>query len=260
MDTVLIYIAGVFLILNGDIIPSHGYSVISDIGGTGDTALICHTNRFGNLTSTPTSTQHHSGGDWFAPDGSRVGNLGSDDVPGFVRERHPMMVQLLRNPTTDPPSEGMYYCVVEDDTFTEQTVYVGLYNSGGGGIGILFSYSYPTFSYISFFNKGDVIMSGGMTFTMVDPGLNTSLQFTLTCISTDGPATTVTWTRDSGTASGDEMTAFNGNTTAPQYTHTLTVTGRLEGLYTCTVANNRPSKVSAQFTVQGMHDSINFAG
>ena len=45
-----------------------------------------------------------------------------------------MMVRLLRNTATDPPSEGIYHCLVEDDTLTEQTVYVGLYNSGGGNI------------------------------------------------------------------------------------------------------------------------------
>ena len=89
---------------------------------------------------------------------------------------------------------------------------------------------------------------------MVDPGLNTSPQFTLTCSSTGGPATTVTWTRDSVPVSGDMMTAFNGDTSDPQYIHTLTVTGKLGGLYTCTVANNKPSEDSAQFTVQGMHN------
>ena len=108
--------------------------VISDIGSTDDTALICNTNRFGNLTSRPGSFYYHSGGDWHAPDGTTVGNLGSDDVPGFMRNRRPMMVILLRRTASDPPSEGIYYCVVEDDIFTNQTVYVGLYNSGGGGI------------------------------------------------------------------------------------------------------------------------------
>ena len=122
------------LTLNGDYIPNHGCVMISDIGSTDDTALICNTNRFGNRTTTPGSTYYHSGGDWFAPDGTTVGNTGSDDVPGFVRNRRPMMVILLRRTASDPPSEGIYYCVVEDDTFTYQTVYVGLYNSGGGGM------------------------------------------------------------------------------------------------------------------------------
>ena len=79
-----------------------------------------------------------------------------------------------------------------------------------------------------------------------------SPQFTLTCISTGGPATTVTWTRDPGPVMGDEMSVLNDATTA-QYTHTLTVTGRLGGLYTCTVANGKPSEDSAQLNVQGLH-------
>ena len=73
-------------------------------------------------------------------------------------------------------------------------------------------------------------------------------QFTLTCISTGGPATTVTWTRDSEMLTGS--TVLNNATTA-QYTHTLTVTGRLGGLYTCTVANDKPSSATASYTVKG---------
>ena len=38
---------------------------------------------------------------------------------------------------------------------------------------------------------------------------------------------------------------------ASQYTHTLTVTGKLGGLYTCTVANNKPSEYSKNFHVRG---------
>ena len=70
-----------------------------------------------------------------------------------------------------------------------------------------------------------------------------SPQFTLTCISTGGPATTVTWTRDSVTVTEGTETVLNDPETA-NYTHTLT--GRLGGLYTCTVANNKPSSDSAE--------------
>ena len=102
------------------------------------------------------------------------------------------------------------------------------------------------------FILGRVTIPDGMTFS-VDSDLNgPSPQFTLTCISTGGPATTVTWTRNSVSASGVMMRVFNGNTVAPQYNHTLTVTGRLGGLYTCTVANERPSEYSKQFTVRGI--------
>ena len=91
-----------------------------------------------------------------------------------------------------------------------------------------------------------------MTFTL-DSDLNeASLQFTLTCISTGGPATTVTWTRDSVTVTEGNETVLDNRVTS-QYTHTLTVTGRLGGLYTCTVANNRPSdnQASEQLNVKG---------
>ena len=89
-----------------------------------------------------------------------------------------------------------------------------------------------------------------MTLT-VDSDLNgASPQFTLTCISTGGPATTVSWTRDSATAMGDEMTVFNNVTTA-QYTHTLTVTGRLGGLYQCNVSNSKPSHAVASLIMNG---------
>ena len=45
-------------------------------------------------------------------------------------------------------------------------------------------------------------------------------QFTLTCISTGGPATTVTWTRDSTTITEGNKTVIVDPVTA-QYTHTL---------------------------------------
>ena len=96
---------------------------------------------------------------------------------------------------------------------------------------------------------GDVTIPGGMTFTVVSDLNGGSPQFSLTCTSTGGPATTVTWTRDSQTVSGG-VTVFNNAVTA-QYTHTLTVTGRLGGQYQCTVANIKPSSAIASFTVQG---------
>ena len=78
-----------------------------------------------------------------------------------------------------------------------------------------------------------------------------SPQFTLTCISTGGPATTITWTRDSDTVTEGTETVLDNPVTA-QYTHTLTVTGRLGGLYACTVSNDKPSMATASFTVQGI--------
>ena len=78
--------------------------------------------------------------------------------------------------------------------------------------------------------------------------LRTDVIFDLTCISTGGPATAVTWTRDSVTVTEGTVTHYD--TSNHEYAHTLTVTGRLPGLYTCTVANNKPSNDSRNFTVE----------
>ena len=102
--------------------------VISDIGSTDDTALICNTNR-------PATTNKYgytnSGGNWLAPDNTTVDNGGAS-VPGFRRNRGPMIVRLMRNTATDPPPEGLYHCAIEDYRSTPRRVYVGLYHSGRG--------------------------------------------------------------------------------------------------------------------------------
>ena len=77
-----------FLSLNGIAIPNHGYVMISDIGSTNNTALRCNAKL---------SVQHHSGGDWYGPNRARVGGVGSDNVPGFVRTRYHRIVRLLKN-------------------------------------------------------------------------------------------------------------------------------------------------------------------
>ena len=97
---------------------------------------------------------------------------------------------------------------------------------------------------------GHITVADNVAFALDSKASDSRLIFTLTCISTGGPATTVTWTRDSDTVTEGTETVLDDPVTA-QYTHTLTVTGRLGGLYTCTVANDKPSNDSAQFTVQG---------
>ena len=94
---------------------------------------------------------------------------------------------------------------------------------------------------------GIVTVTGGITLT-----LKTDNSFTLTCISTGGPATTVTWTRDSTTVTEGTETVLNDPVMA-QYTHTLTVMEGIAGLYTCRIAND-VSAVSANLTVQGIKD------
>ena len=200
---------------------------ISGIGSTDATALLCHTNK------PPVPGSATSGGDWFAPDGTIIS---SSDAPGFARSRDPMVVRLKR--TSGTPPEGIYECTIQDATSTVQIVYVGLYNTGGSKTTIFWSSRYK------------IIISGHLTVSTLPPHYDRNgpnPQFTLTCISTGGPATTVTWGRDSITVTEGTETVLNNATTA-QYTHTLNVTAT--GDYRCTVANTASSD-SATITVEG---------
>ena len=115
-----------YLSLNGVVIPNHGYVLISDIGSTNDMALLCHTNC---PPTTNSNGQTNSGGDWFGPDRTRVND---NCVPGFRRNRGPMVVRLYRATLDSLQAVGIYHCEIEDDNDTAQTVFVGLYNEAQG--------------------------------------------------------------------------------------------------------------------------------
>ena len=119
----MVLLTDVYLSLNGIVIPNHGYLEISRIGSNDDSALLCHTN----FPPPPGST--NSGGDWRAPDGTRVSGTA---VPGVMRTRGSMVVRL--GESTGTPLEGIYRCEIEDADETLQTVYVGLYNAGAGRV------------------------------------------------------------------------------------------------------------------------------
>ena len=116
-----------YLSLKEQIIPNHGYVVIDDIGSNDPTALLCNTDRGSDSIGD-------SGGDWFTPDGTAVGNINNKNVPGFVRNRCSMVVRLLRDIATDPAAEGIYRSSILDADGNNQMVYVGLYNTGNGSL------------------------------------------------------------------------------------------------------------------------------
>ena len=118
----------VYLSLNGTVIPNHGYVEISGIGYYDYSAFLCHTNQ------PPPPGSYHSGGDWFAPDGT---NIPSSDVPGVTRNRGPMVMRLKR--TSGTPPQGIYRCSLEGDSSEVVHVHVGLYNSAQGSIQCLFN-------------------------------------------------------------------------------------------------------------------------
>ena len=97
----------------------------------------------------------------------------------------------------------------------------------------------------------------GVSFTNISDLNGETPLFSLTCISTGGPATTAIWTRDSELLL-EGSTALDDTVTA-QYTHTLTVAGRLEGLYVCNVSNNKPSSAFSELMVVGKLECNNIS-
>ena len=81
-----------------------------------------------------------------------------------------------------------------------------------------------------------------------------SPQFTLTCLSTGGPATTVTWTRDNGNITAEQNETVLNDPVPARYTHTLTIAAA--GVYMCMVSNNKPSTASASITFESFSNMI----
>ena len=107
---------------------------------------------------------------------------------------------------------------------------------------------------------GQVTIPGEITFQLnTDPATDPPV-FTLTCTSTGGPVTTVSWRRDGTLLSNDNTYSITSQVTDTEtatYTHTLTVTGRLVGEYQCSVSNIRtPSGSSRSLTVIGKEYNI----
>ena len=97
---------------------------------------------------------------------------------------------------------------------------------------------------------GDIVISG----------ISMSTHSILTCISTGGPATNVTWTRGSDEdnlmpVSDNTQVSVLVNATTAEYVHTLNVTGtNYSAVYGCSVSNNKPSfaKVITTLTNNGI--------
>ena len=92
--------------LNGQIIPSGGDVVITDVG-EGAGALMCMTDRTDCCTFNESS---HRRGEWIFPDGSLVGV--SDGGGDIYRNRRNQLVLLHRRNNALEPL-GIYCCEVD---------------------------------------------------------------------------------------------------------------------------------------------------
>ena len=121
-----------YLTFMGETLPNHSYVDLSLVGGLGSRdEVVCHTDL---------STCCHGGagpdrGDWYFPNGIRLPFPGNHPL---VEKRLSQRVELHQGAgsVSSAPS-GIYHCSIEtiavnsDDNTARETVYVGLYDSGG---------------------------------------------------------------------------------------------------------------------------------
>ena len=83
----------------------------------------------------------------------------------------------------------------------------------------------------------------------------TTPTFTLTCTSTGGPVTTVSWRRDGEILNDNSNYSISSqvltDAETATYSHTLRVTGRPFGEYECNVSNSKPSSSSETLILEG---------
>ena len=120
------FITDIYLSLNGSVIPNHGYILISDIGFTDETALLCNANL------SPSDDQSYSEGTWFTPNQTKIPEK-DEGNQGFLSNRTDTSVRLKRYNSMDAPQDGIYSCEI-NNTSTNATlsVYVGLYHGSEG--------------------------------------------------------------------------------------------------------------------------------
>ena len=120
-----------YLTFMGETLPNHSYVDLSLVGHYRD-RLQCHTD----LVTCCNRSQGADRGDWYFPSEDRL-QFNAD--PGDINEqRIAQRVDIRRRNNSD--TSGIYRCAIEinavnsdniTDITTRETVYVGLYSTGG---------------------------------------------------------------------------------------------------------------------------------
>ena len=216
-------------------LSNNSYVDITEIEDSSDDSIQCWSElRNCCQTDGPFS------GSWSFPNGSELQSSSSGD--SIFQSRGTMRAELRHRHNHDGnTSVGIYCCEIaynSSDPSANETLCAGIYHNDHDEQGVLIA-------------AGKVKICSEMTLTVNSDLNGDSPQFTLTCISTGGPATTVTWTRDSTTVTEGTLQTVLNDTMTALYIHTLTQIGRKHGKYNCTV-NNQVSNTSASYTVQGL--------
>ena len=125
-----------YVSFRGETLPSHGYVDLSLVGDAedGSDSVQCHTDLMRCCAGGPDSLSSNDRPDWYSPGRGGVPldfSSGGDDI---YQEREAQRIDLRRRNNVLSPS-GIYHCEIPtgdgDGGFMRETVYVGIYGSGG---------------------------------------------------------------------------------------------------------------------------------
>ena len=112
------------------ILPNYAFVELSDVGSTVDDSLTCHTD----LPSCCSGGQGIHRGDGYFPNGTRLYFYG-----GISQSRGAQQVSLRRMNSVSDVESGIFSCDIpttsvhsDVDISTRDSVYVGVYSTGGG--------------------------------------------------------------------------------------------------------------------------------
>ena len=156
-----------YVSFRGETLPNHSYVDLTEVGdddGDPGNTLRCHTD----LTTCCSVMQVQHRGDWYFP--NRTTRLPfSFNTGTFFEARDAQRVDIHRRSGANPPS-GIYRCDIptiavsdENDISVRDTVYVGLYATGGNNVQCIYLYSASINALL--YVLGDINISGGVKLT-----------------------------------------------------------------------------------------------
>ena len=167
-------------LLDGQLYGNNSVVTVTDIGSSFFmSALFCLTPSLECCSDSETPNAASVTREWYLPDGRPVT---SDNSLLFIKSRVSSAVSLHndRFSSTIAPS-GVYRCEIPDTSGTSQNIYVGIYPQGDGELKMFITIN-------NYF-----LIAGSPSIISVVFDRNST---TLTCTSTGGPPTTVTWRKN----------------------------------------------------------------
>ena len=219
---------GVYLSLRGVVYANNSVISITEIGVTNpDTnlneGLQCITDRI------PCCRRDFRTGEWYFPNRTMVS--GQSNSPSFYRNRgmDDGTVNLNRINANVMMPTGLFCCKVPDGTGIVQTVCVTI-----------------------ILPPNPEAISQEVDFQLISSQNSMDVSFSLTCNSSGGPVSSVTWIRD-GFLLGNTGPVVLTDASTASYTNVLEVNSRAPGTYTCQIRGPSHQVLSSMdFNVQGV--------